>query len=74
MPPTLTIVGNEMFVITRHVNALHMLWRTEPDQHAFAVVEAKHRLVVQNIGHRSVWRRLSRNGSGVCMAKTPVNT
>ena len=62
-----------MFVISRDVNALHMLRRAEPDQYPFSLVKAEHRLVVQHVGHGTVWRLLTWNGTGVGVAEITVD-
>ena len=51
-----------------------MLRGAEPDQHALALVEAEHRLVIQHVGHRPVRRRLARYGAGVGVAEITVDT
>ncbi len=73
MAAALTIVGDEVFVIPGDVNPLHMLRGAKTDQYPFALVEAEHRLVVQNIGHRPVGGSLAGYGPGMGVAKMAVD-
>ena len=74
MAAALAVIGDEVFVVAGHVNALHMLRRSEPNQDPLALVEAKNRLVVEYVGHRPVGRRLARYRAGMGVAKMAVNT
>jgi len=67
------VIGNKMLVIPGDVDPLHMLRGTEADQYPFALVKAEHRLIVEDVGHRPVRRRLARHGAGMGMAEMAVD-
>ena len=67
------VIGNKVLVIPGDVDPLHMLRGTEADQHPFALVKAEHRLIVEDVGHRPVRRRLARHGAGMGMAEMAVD-
>ncbi len=67
------VIGNKVLVIPGDVDPLHMLRGPEADQHPFALVKAEHRLIVEDVGHRPVRRRLARHGAGMGMAEMAVD-
>ena len=75
MARRLAVIGDEVFVVAGHVNALHMLRRSEPNQDTLALVEAKNRLVVRVrrfiARYGGVWRGTVRVWA---VAKMAVNT
>ncbi len=60
------VIGNKVLVIPGDVDPAYAAAGVrKPTSAPFALVKAEHRLIVEDVGHRPVRRRLARHGAGI---------
>lgn len=67
------VVGNEVFVIAGHADALHVIGRAEADQRAAPLMEREGRLLFYRFQHWAVRPFLTRHGTGFHVAELAVD-
>lgn len=67
------VVGNEVFVIASHADALHVIGRAEADQRAAPLMEREGRLLFYRFQHWAVRPFLTRYGASFDMAELTID-